>query len=102
MKPFIRKSVLTLSLLLTTVCAALQVNAQDDKPVYRKASNPSIGITVANATGAAYIIRDKAGNIVLKGTIKNDKTFYINTGKLDKGAYQFVIGSLVLQEFVLR
>lgn len=98
MKTLLRQTALTLLL----AAATLSAGAQNNKLVYKQAANPSIGITVANATGTDYKIRDAQGNVVLSGTVKSDKTFYIDTGKLGKGNYRFMIGSLVLQEFEIK
>ncbi|WP_157976839.1 hypothetical protein [Taibaiella helva] len=100
MKTLLRKTAIAAALLMTLTASAVQ--AQDNVPVYLKAANPSIGITVANATGASFAIKDQKGNIVLQGTVKNDKTFFIPTGKLNKGTYRFVMGNLVLQEFIIK
>jgi len=100
MKTLLRKSAIAAALLMTLAASAVQ--AQDNVPVYLKATNPSIGIAVANATGASFAIKDQKGNVVLQGTVKNDKTFFISTGKLNKGTYRFVMGSLVLQEFIIK
>lgn len=102
MKTLLRKSVIAATLLMTFAASAVPALAQDNVPVYRKAANPSIGITVANAAGAGYTIKDQKGNVVLQGTVKDDKTFFIPTGKLTKGTYRFVMGSLVLQEFIIK
>lgn len=101
MKTLLRNSVIAASLLLT-FAAATPAIAQDNVPVYNKAANRSIGITVANATGASFVIKDQKGTVVYQGTVKNDKTFFISTGKLTRGTYRFVVGSLVLQEFVIK
>jgi PKD repeat protein len=102
MKTFIRKSVIAASFVLAIAASSFKANAQEDKLVYNKAYNTTIGITVENAIGANYVIKDKKGNIIFKGTVKSDKTFYIQTDKLGKGEYQFQIGSLVLQEFIIK
>lgn len=99
MKKTIRKTAIAAALFVAALASTFQANAQDEKLSYSKARHSAIGITVDNATGAAYVIKDKNGNIVLQGKIKNNKTFFISTAKLSKGSYQFVIGSLVLQEF---
>jgi PKD repeat protein len=102
MKNIIRKSVIAASFVIAIAASSFKANAQEDKLVYNKAHNASIGITVENAVGANYVIKDKKGNIIFKGTVKSDKTFYISTDKLGKGEYQFQIGSLVLQEFIIK
>lgn len=101
MKTIIRKTVIAASLLLTLAAASFNTYAQD-RPVYDRSVNPSIGIKVENVTGAGYTITDQKGNIILGGTITGNKTFYIPTGKLAKGVYRFVIGNIVWQEFVIR
>lgn len=102
MKTIIRKTVVTASLVLGLVASTLQVNAENNALVYDSSINTSIGITAENAVGRSYTITDKKGNVILKGVIKSNKTFFIPTGKLGKGSFQFVIGSLVLQEFVIK
>jgi PKD repeat protein len=102
MKTFIRKSVIAATLLLAVAASSFQGNAQDEKLIYNQNHNSTIGITVENAVGANYVIKDKKGNIIYKGTVKSDKTFYIPTAKLGKGEYKFQIGSLVLQEFIIK
>ncbi|MFA6056645.1 MAG: hypothetical protein WC756_00495 [Taibaiella sp.] len=102
MKNIIRKSVIAASFVIAIAASSFNANAQDGKLVYNKTYNTTIGITVENAVGADYVIKDKKGNIIFKGTVKSDKTFYIPTGKLGKGEYQFQIGSLVLQEFIIK
>lgn len=101
MKNLIRKSVIAASFVLAIAASSFHAYAQD-KLVYEKASNSVIGITVANATGAGYVVKDKKGNIVAQGTVKNDKTFFIPTAKLRSGVYQFFISNLAVQEFVIR
>lgn len=102
MKSFLRKSVIATTLVLSIAASSFSAQAQNNTLVYDKDLNPSIGITVANAAGAAFTIRDKKGNVILQGTVKNDKTFFIPTGKLGKGTYQFFIGGLAIQEFIIK
>ena len=102
MKNIIRKSVIAASFVLAIAASAFNTNAKSNTFVYNKAHNTSIGITVEHATGAEYIIRDKKGNIVLQGRIKNNKTFFISTSKLNSGVYQFFLGNMILQEFVIK
>lgn len=102
MKTLLRKSaIITASLLLIAV-SVFNVQAQDTRPVYNKAYNRSIGITVANATGAQYVVKDKKGNIVLKGTVKSDKTFFIPISRLTAGIYHFYVGNYSIQEFIVE
>lgn len=100
MKTIIRKSVIAATLALTI--AASSFSAKAETLVYNRQSNPAIGITVENATGASFTVKDKKGNIVLQGTVKNDKTFFISTSKLGKGTYKFYIGQLAVQEFTIK
>lgn len=102
MKTFIRKSVIVATLILAVATSSFQAKAQDEKLIYNQSHNSTIGITVANAVGASYVIKDKKGNIIYTGIIKSDKTFYIATAKLGKGEYKFQIGSLILQEFIIK
>jgi hypothetical protein len=102
MKTFVRKSVIAASFAFAIAASAFNANAKNNTLVYDKALNTSIGITVEHATGAEYIIRDKKGNIVLQGRIKNNKTFFIPTSKLNFGSYQFSLGNVILQEFVIK
>jgi len=102
MKTFIRKSVIAASFAIALLAANFPTHAQDEKLVYNQSSNSAIGVKVENAVGASFVIKDKKGNIVHRGTVKSDKTFYISTAKLGKGEYQFQMGSLVLQEFVIK
>jgi hypothetical protein len=102
MKTFIRKAAIFTSLALTIAASSFTAAAQENKLIYSKTNNPAIGITINNATGASYSIKDKTGKVVLTGTVKNNKTFFIPTGNLAKGTYRFVMGSLVLQEFEIR
>ena len=100
MKNIIRKSVIAATLALTI--AASSFSAKAEALVYNRESNPTIGVTVENATGAAFTVKDQKGNVVLKGTVKSDKTFFISTGKLGKGTYKFFIGNLAVQEFTIK
>jgi len=93
-------AITALSLLALTT--SFEAQARNEKLVYHKAYNSSIGIRVEHATGASYAIKDEKGNVVLRGTIKGSSTFFIPTAKLPKGIYRFCIGSLVLQEFVIK
>lgn len=102
MKTFIRKSAIVAASLLIMATSVFNVLAQDTRPVYNKAYNRSIGITVANATGAQYVVKDKKGNIVLKGTVKSDKTFFIPIAKLSAGTYHFYVGNYSIQEFIVE
>jgi hypothetical protein len=102
MKTLINKSVIIAALAITFITSSFKAEAQNNNLVYDKTYNASIGITVENAIGASYMIKDISGNIVLKGKVKSDKTFYIPTSKLVNGSYRFFIGSLVIQEFVIK
>lgn len=102
MKTLIRKSAIAAALILALAAPTFRANAQDNKLIYDLAHNTSIGITIENAVGASYVIKDKTGKIIYKGIVKSAKTFYIPTGKLGKGEYRFQIGSLVLQEFIIK
>jgi hypothetical protein len=102
MKTFIRKSVITASFVLAIATSAFNVNAKNNALVYDKVHNTSIGILVEHATGVQYTIRDKKGNIVLQGKIKDNKTFFLPTSKLSAGTYQFFLGNMVLQEFIIK
>lgn len=101
MKNIIRKSVIAASFVLAVAASSFKANAQDTKLVYDKSVNPSIGITIENAAGRTYEIKDKKGNIVYKGVVKGNKTIFISTLKL-KGAYQFQLGNQVVQEFIIK
>lgn len=100
MKTLLRKTAIVTALICATTLSAF--SAREEKLVYSKARHSAIGITVGNATGAAYVIKDKNGNTVLTGKIKDNKIFFVSTAKLGKGSYRFVIGNLVLQEFEIR
>lgn len=102
MKTILRKSVIAATLALTLAASSFSTNAAGNTLVYDRESNPTIGITVENATGANFTVKDKKGNVVLQGTVKNDKTFFIPTGKLGKGTYRFFIGHLAIQEFTIK
>lgn len=102
MKTFIRKSLIAVSFVLASAISAFNANAKSNTLVYDRTHNTSIGIAVEHATGAAYTIRDQKGNIVLQGRIKNNKTFFIPTSKLKSGSYQFSLGNMILQEFVIK
>lgn len=70
---------------------------------YDRTLNPDIGITADySAVGSTYTITNASGKVVMSGTIKSGKTFYIPTGKLDNGMYRFEIGGQVLQQFVIK
>jgi hypothetical protein len=101
MKNIIRKSVVAASLILAIAAGSFNANAQG-RPVYDRSVNRSIGITVENAIGTGYVITDQKGNVVLDGTIKSGKTFFIATGKLGKGVYRFLIGGNIFQEFIIK
>lgn len=101
MKTLLRKLATTAAFVMVLATPALQGQAQD-KWVYHKALNSTIGITVENAAGGSYVIKDQNGNIALEGKIKSDKTFYIPTSKFAPGTYRFCMGSLSLQEFEIR
>lgn len=102
MKTIIRKTVTAAAFVIAIAASSFSANAQDGKLIYNKNTNPSIGITVENATGASYVVKDEKGNIVLQGRVKNNKTFFIPTAKLNTGAYQFFIGNLPVQEFSIK
>jgi hypothetical protein len=102
MKTFVRKSIIAASFVLAIAASAFNANAKSNTLVYDKAHNTSIGIIVEHAIGAKYTIRDKKGNIVLQGRIKDNKTFFLPTSKLNSGTYQFFLGNMVLQEFVIK
>ena len=102
MKNIFRKSAIAAAFVIAIASASFNAHATENKLVYDKSQNEKIGITVENATGASYIIKDKSGKVVYQGKVKDNKTFYIPTDKMAKGAYQFQMGSLVLQEFVIK
>lgn len=102
MKNIIRKTVTAASFIIAIATSSFSANAQDGKLIYNKNTNPSIGITVENATGANYVVKDEKGNIVLQGKVKSNKTFFIPTAKLNTGAYQFFIGNLPVQQFNIK
>jgi len=102
MKAFLRKTAVAAAILLSATSFSFTANAQGEKLVYHKDNDAAIGITVENATGAEFVIRDKKGRVVHRGIVKSARTFYISTEKLNKGDYQFQIGNLVLQEFSVR
>lgn len=101
MKTIIRKSAIAASLIIALAASSFQATAQNSL-IYRMAQNDAIGITVDNATGANYTVKDEKGNIVWKGTVKSDKTFYIPTRKLGKGNYRFFIGHMAIQQFSIQ
>lgn len=70
--------------------------------VYKRALNPTIGITAGNANGSSYTVTDENGKVVMAGSIRSDKTFYIATSKLGSGLYCFRIGGQVMQQFIIR
>lgn len=100
MKNIIRKSAIAASLVLAL--AASSVQAQSNTLVYDRKANSAIGISSDNAVGCNYEIKDKKGNVVASGKIRSAKTFYINTGKLNKGFYRFSINGSILQEFIIK
>jgi len=102
MKSLMRKSVIAATLTLALAVSSFQSIAQGGTLVYDKSLNSSIGISVPNAVGASYTIKDQRGAVVLEGTVKSDKTFYISTAKLNAGSYRFCIGSLALQQFDIK
>lgn len=102
MKIIIRKTLTAACFIIAIAASSFKSHAQDGKLVYDKSANPSIGITVDNADGASYVVKDKNGNVVLQGRVKSNKTFYIPTAKLNAGVYQFFIAGTALQDFVIR
>ncbi len=102
MKNIIRKSVIAASFVIAITASSFKANAQDTKLVYDKSVNPSIGITIENAIGAIYEVKDKKGNTIMTGKVKSDKTFYITTSKLNAGAYKFYVSNTAIQDFVIK
>jgi hypothetical protein len=100
MKNILRQSAIAASLIFALAASSFKANAT--KLVYERSTNPSIGITVANAVGASFVVKDKKGNIVYEGKVASDKTFYIPTGKLGSGTFQFFIGQLAIQTFIVK
>src|SRR6218665_3689772 len=98
MKTIIRKAVVAASFVIAIAASSFTTYAQDNKLVYNKSANPSIGITVENADGASYIVKDKKGNVVLQGKVKSNKTFFIPTTKLNAGTYQFFVAGTAVQD----
>ncbi len=101
MKNLLRQSLIASTLILTLASPSL-VSAQGNALVYDRSTNSSIGIAADNATGCNYEIKDRSGRVVLTGKIKSEKTFYIATGKLNKGSYKFMINGNTLQEFTIK
>ncbi|KAA5534930.1 hypothetical protein F0919_10040 [Taibaiella lutea] len=102
MKTIIRKTAIAAAFIFAVVTSSFNANAQEDNLVYEINSNPSIGITIPNAVGASYLIKNQNGAIVYKGQVKSDKTFYIPTKKLGTGKFCFYIGSLAIQSFQVK
>lgn len=102
MKTLLRKSAIIAATFIMLTASVFSTQAQGTKLVYNKTYNRTIGITVENATGAAYAIKDKKGNIVLQGTVKSDKTFFVPITKLNTGTYQFYVGNYPIQEFIIE
>ncbi len=102
MKKIILKAAAVVMIVSTAMMTSLQVRAQDGTPVYNRETNPSIGISVDHATGATFIIRDQKGAVVMKGTVKSNKTFFISTKSLREGIYHFEVGGNVLQSFEIK
>ena len=101
MKSIIRKSIVAATLLLAVTASSFSVQAKSSRPIYDRSVNSAIGITVENATGAKFEIRNSKGEIVHTGRVKSNNKFYIPTSKLGKGTYSFVIGDTILKEFVI-
>lgn len=70
--------------------------------VYNKDANATIGITVDNVfDGTRFTVKDKSGNIVKKGSLKNGQIVNLSTKNLKTGTYYFeIMGSI--QEFVIQ
>lgn len=79
MKTIVRKIAIAAAFILAVLTSSFNANAQEDNLVYERSANPSIGITIPNAVGASYLIKNQKGTIVYEGKVKSDKTFYIST-----------------------
>lgn len=102
MKTLIRKTTLVAALVTAALISFCPSQAENNKLVYHKACNSSIGITVENAAGADYSIKNDKGNIVVQGKVKSDKTFYIPIAKMNAGSYRFFIGNMIIREFSVK
>jgi len=102
MKTIIRKTAIVAAFIFAAATSSFKANAQEDNLVYERRSNPSIGITIPNAVGASFLIKDQKGTIVYEGKVKSDKTFYIPTKKLGTGKFYFYVGSIAVQSFQVK
>lgn len=102
MKTIIRKIAIAAAFMFAVVTSSFNVNAEEKSLVYERKFNPSIGITIPNAVGASYLIKDHKGTVVYQGKVKNNKTFYIPVKKLGKGKFYFYIGSVAVQSFLVK
>lgn len=102
MKNIIRKSVIAASFVIAIAASSFKANATENKLIYDKSVNPTIGITIENANGATYTVKDEKGNIILSGKVKGDKTLHIATSKLQAGTYKFYIGGNAVQAFEIK
>ena len=78
------------------------LGSMEEAIVYQRTFNPYIGITVEHATGVPYAIADKNGKIILKGKINSDKAFFVSTARLARGSYQFRVGGILMQQFIIQ
>lgn len=85
-----KKVIVTAALLTTLGFTSFANNAKS--PVYDKAANPTIGITIKNVhNGTEFYVKDKNGNVIKKGKVKNGQTITIETKDLKAGTYVFEI-----------
>jgi hypothetical protein len=102
MKTIIRKTAIVAAFIFTIAASSFKANAQEDNLVYERNTNPSIGITIPNAVGASFSIKDQKGTVVYSGKVKSVKTFYIPTKKLGTGKFYFYVGSVAMQSFQVK
>lgn len=78
-----------------------EVRAAGRLMVYERSLNPVIGITAGHAEGNAYVITDDHSRIVLSGTLRPGRTFYLSTARLAPGRYCFRLGDQ-MHYFIIR
>jgi hypothetical protein len=99
MKNSFKKSAIAASLLFVLAAASFKSQAQEVTSFNDTYTNVSVAITVKNADGAAYVIKNEKGLVVYTGRIKNNKTFHIPGRKLGVGTFYFYVGNQVYQTF---
>ncbi len=97
------KKLIAITAVLLSITVASYANfGNKNRLIYDRTVNPIIGITVDNIhNNTGYVIKDKNGNVIKKGSVSAGKTISLQTSQFKSGTYVFEING-ESQEFVIE